>query len=353
MTAYLSLKLKVLSFLLIVFVVFLHSYNLKVHLPEEITSISGFNQFLQEFISFGLTRIAVPLFFFISGFLFFQKFKFEYAVIKEKLSKRFFSLFIPYLLWSILVFLFYYALQSLPFMVKYFNNELITNLSLREILGKILLNPIPYQLWFLRDLMFLVLLSPIIYLFIKNLKIVFLLILLLIWFNGIRLFVISNEAVLFFSIGAYFQLKSVSLQTYVPTKYVIGITSLWIGSILFRLILLTYSSSSFFENLYLLKLSIILGIFSVWFLYDKVIKEEFLPKLAQWKIFGFSFFLYLVHEPTLTIFKKVLFKLANSSALIYLIAPILTIITCLILAVGVSNSFPRIYGLLTGNRKQD
>ena len=63
---YLSNKIKNISFLLTILVVILHAYNI----DNTISIVS----FIQTFISHGIATIAVPIFFMISGYLFFYKF---------------------------------------------------------------------------------------------------------------------------------------------------------------------------------------------------------------------------------------------------------------------------------------
>jgi len=353
MNLHLSLKFKVLSFVLIIFVIFLHSYNLTEHSPEALVKVTGIN-FLQEVISFGITRVAVPIFFFISGYFFFTNFKLKTGVIKEKLLKRISTLLIPYVLWSILIFIFYFLLQSLPPMVKYFNRELVTNLSIDEIFRRILLDPIPYQLWFVRDLMLLVIISPLIYSLIKYGKVLFLSILIIAWMQLFSLVVVSNEALLFFCVGGYFQLNNTPLEKNNSAKYGVLITLLWIFSLIIRVHLMNNGQLNLLENTYFYKINILLGIVAIWLLYDGLIGEKESTKLRKLKPLNYSFSLYLLHEPILTIFKKIFFKVFgasdNSSIMIFFLAPILTIAVSLLIADRVSRFFPRVYKVLTGNR---
>lgn len=116
MNTYLSEKLKVISFIAMILVVLLHSYNLIVRLKTGTVVLDrGYNFFIQEFISQGITRIAVPLFFAISGYLFFLNLSGTWSEFKEKYRKRIKTLLLPYLfwsLWSLLVCLFFNYCQS-------------------------------------------------------------------------------------------------------------------------------------------------------------------------------------------------------------------------------------------------
>ena len=93
MDKYISNKIKNISLIMTFFVVILHSNNL------EDPSVLNINTLIQNFIGQGIVRIAVPMFFLISGYLFFYKFKPSKEAFLNKYKKRFKSLFIPYFLW--------------------------------------------------------------------------------------------------------------------------------------------------------------------------------------------------------------------------------------------------------------
>ena len=69
MDKYISNKIKNISLIMTFFVVILHSNNL------EDSTVFNINTLIQNFIGQGIVRIAVPIFFLISGYLFFYKFK--------------------------------------------------------------------------------------------------------------------------------------------------------------------------------------------------------------------------------------------------------------------------------------
>ena len=79
-------------------VVFIHSYL--AHAPDE--PFSPFASFVQEFISQGIARIAVPFFFAISGFFLYRDYEFTFAWFRKKLISRFWSLGVPYVLWALI-----------------------------------------------------------------------------------------------------------------------------------------------------------------------------------------------------------------------------------------------------------
>ena len=194
MDTYICLKLKILSFICIVFVVFRHALIIiddKIPYP-----------FLQSFTTNGFTFIAVPLFFIISGYLYFLSYKNTIEDYFSKTKKRINTLLIPYLIVSSI----YLLLIIIPFTQKYQSSSLYLKDKpfLEKFLETFIFNP-PGQLWFLKDLFVLILVTPIIHWLIKYLKFYFILILVLLWFPIIpfKFYIFQNEALLFFSLGAY------------------------------------------------------------------------------------------------------------------------------------------------------
>src|ERR1035437_2513196 len=92
MTQYLSDKIKLLSFILIIFVLYIHS---GFHSNE----IEGMylNDFIQKYVSGKIGRLAVPLFFVISGYLYFLNTGNGLVTIKRKMESRIRSLLFPYI----------------------------------------------------------------------------------------------------------------------------------------------------------------------------------------------------------------------------------------------------------------
>lgn len=87
MTEYISTKIKVLSALLILMVLYIHMYY---------TEAAENLLVLQKIVGGGLCSVAVPLFYLISGYLFFIKVPKGLTSIFEKLKKRCRTLLIPY-----------------------------------------------------------------------------------------------------------------------------------------------------------------------------------------------------------------------------------------------------------------
>lgn len=188
----------------------------------------GVEPFIRIFIS-KLGAIAVPIFFLISGYLFFSNLQeWDWNVWKKKVQKRGKTLFIPYILWIVIAFVFKFLwgilkkefVQNGFFGIKeyfvrqgglriFYDRPLI--IYDKSILGYLVdsSKPIDGPLWYVRELMILVLLSPVIWRVLKvtgnyallGLGTIFLL------FIGLPFVLVSPTSLFFFSIGAAFSIS--------------------------------------------------------------------------------------------------------------------------------------------------
>lgn len=345
MDNYLSNKLKNISFISILLVVYLHSFNLKV-INDNSINISSI---IQQFISNGVTRIAVPLFFLTSGYLFFINFQPTFDCYISKCRKRFNSLVIPFIFWSMLGIIFYFTMQMLPLTRTFFTRELIKNYSFLKLLDTLLLNPIPYQLWFVIELIKYTALSPLIYILAKRLNYYLIGTMFLLWFFSANLVIFDVEGLLFFTLGAILAIKNVNFNRFkYRNRYMCNVgIFVWMS-------LLVISTFLFFFNIpihvYIRKINIVIGILISWLLYDSYM----LNRIGILKGSSYTFFIYASHEPILTIVKKVLFKVltisVGTSLVIFVISPIITIYLCIYIAKILKRKTPRFYKMITGGR---
>lgn len=350
----LSQKLKLLSFILMICVVFIHSYNLGYSNINESEAITlQVNHFIQNFISQGITRIAVPLFFFISSILYFYKFDVSFSTYSKKIQKRVVSLLIPYILWSIIGLLLYLILQINPLTSRFFsdNIELIINFSFLEILDKIFIHPIPFQLWFIRDLFILVLISPIIEILNKYSKGYWLIVLAVAWFFNYPTIIIQTGSLLFFSIGAFIvRYRFELLLKKISFRLALISFTIWISFNIFHSLNYLYQVNFLFEIIK--KIFILIGVFSVWSIYDHINNKCQLTFSDT--ILKTTFFLFAVHEPFLTILRKLLLTSIGKNELqlliVYFLSAIIVIITSIYIALLFKKNLGKLYFFLTGGR---
>ncbi len=189
----LSATINLLRFPLTLAVVFIHANHGPAIINDlvfsELSSHDFFGLFA-GFIVYWVACAAVPLFFFISGLLYFYNVKqLNYKTYKEKTKKRFFSLCIPYLIWNSVALLMA-GLYSCFTMTGSINSTFLFEQFLKfdwiqaywyEDSNNL---PVLYALWFVRDLIVISLLSPIFYLACKYYWGIFLSIISICYFTG-------------------------------------------------------------------------------------------------------------------------------------------------------------------------
>lgn len=167
-----SKTISALRFPLIIGVVLLHTYIVDSAIGGNVYVSSGkfpgFDWF-EHIYRVELANISVPLFFFISGFLFFNGLStFDWRRFGEKLKKRIHSLLFPFLFWNIAFLLFVAFVHEIaPSLLT--SKKSFLEMSPGEIANcfwELSQGLIP--LWFLRDLMIINLFSPVIFWLLHN-----------------------------------------------------------------------------------------------------------------------------------------------------------------------------------------
>ena len=151
-----SFRLSLLKFISIAAIVYLHSYAQVISFKGEDLDLGDYRfTFLVEALVNGFARFAVPLFFCISGYLFFVKdYTTGYPGFVWEKTKR---LLFPYLLWNTFCIAYMFVLQSIPFAHSYFSNDLIASWGVSDWIRAYVgfggdWMPFLYPLWFLPTL---------------------------------------------------------------------------------------------------------------------------------------------------------------------------------------------------------
>ena len=226
--------------------------------------------------------------------------------------------------------------------------------SLIEIFNAVIIDPVPGQLWFLRDLMVLVILSPIIFVLVKYFRLYIVILLMIMWFYEFNFFIVSSRGLFFFTLGAFLSTRKALLYQPKAHSKALLFMFLWIFIFLFKttLIYLNYLDPSVLNIIH--KIGIFVGIWATWNYYDYLFNKEKLPIGLFSKLLPFTFFIYVFHEPLLTMVRELLQYLLGTKPLIYLtiyiVAPLLVIVISILTAKFTKQYFPQLYNIITGVR---
>lgn len=344
MTQELSSKIKTLSFVSIIVVVFIHAFNFPLHDDKIVSQPLAYKLsfFIEFFISYGLGHFAVPLFFALSGYLFFISYDNTIISYKNKIKKRFYTLLVPYTLWFMITMLVYWVLQLIPGSHKYFQNFSVSNSSFLDILKIYITEPRPHQLWFIRDLFVIQLFCPIIYLLIRYLDFSLLFLLLILWIENEHVYIISSMGIFFFMLGSYLAINKINIEYKIDNPRCLLL--IWI-IIVFWDCLGAVNNEHLNHGDYFRR---IIGVLAIWFNFDLI--DKLFMRLNLSRLTSYSFIIYLAHEPYQAILKKIGTSFLGPSLILYMLTPVIVIMLIIRLASLTSKKLPAIYRILVGGR---
>lgn len=297
--------------------------------------------------------IAVPLFFFISGYLFFLNIKdFNITIYKNKLKKRKKSLLIPYFLWNTLFFLFLLTCYIIsPSLVqsfdKYFSELTVTSFiqSYWSLNGGPILSP----MWFIRDLIILTLLSPFIYWIIKRTNLIIVIIVAVIFFIGIYYETpgIGGRIWFPYMFGAFWSIQGKNFLN-AFAKYRLLIFS----SFILFVFVDTWLSSNGHRFTIINHLSIAFGMASIplvcaYFINKGVIQEN--TYIAKASFFVFGFHMFIINIPN-KFFPYLIPINTFTAILLQILIPLIVCIFSLIIYSVLNRLFPKLSNILVGGR---
>lgn len=361
----LSKTIDFLRFPLIVGVVFIHTdFSDVVIKGVKSINLANYPIFTHVFFLFSkvIFEVCVPLFFLISGFLFFYKTEnFSFKVYLKKLKGRFRSLFIPYIFWNVVVLLFFFLAQTfLSGSLMSGRNKLVTDYSLMDWIWSFLdtshINPhvkktlpVNSPFWFIRDLMVVVLTSPLLYFLIKKLKVYAVILLGIVWVINPYFYQpgLSTVSFFFFAAGAYFSINKKNFVGLMkPVLYQSGVLYLFLVIAQFYFLGINWWS-------YLYCAGIMAGL-----VFAVALSAHFIEK-EKWQMGPFwtngSFFVFAYHRLPLVFVIKFLFTLVRPHSdvallFLYFACPALIIIFGL-LCYSIMRSFlPKFTAIICGGR---
>lgn len=338
-------ELPIFKFILILGVIFIHC-NIKDFISSDYTS---YGPDIVSFIT-SLMQVCVPSFFIISGYLFFYGVeRFTIEIYKKKLSSRFKTLFIPYIIWN--------SFCAVLFIIKvfYFNfpglgiiendtihwGKFFEGFIYREQTGGY---PYAFAFWFIRNLIAFVLLTPIVWLIARK------------WWSVILLlavkfiFDIDFYGIEWFLLGASGSIHTIRMDN---IKNVPGLMLLS-GAIYFGLAILRFW---FIENLLIgtlmLYVEVMAGFCFVYILSSKLIIFSITDIGRQ--LCSSTFFIYAFHQcfcsVTLKFWLHIIGYDSISKSLFTYILTFLSLFTISFLTyLFVNRFYPKTMRIISGNR---
>ena len=341
-----SRKVVIVSFILSVFVLYIHAKNLAYYDFGDAhgTLIYVLNQIMSE--TFG--RVAVPFFFLQSGYWMFRYdiHNKKSNILKRKLKKKATSLCIPYLLWNTWGVLFCQIMPRLPLMPFRIYNGQVVDITLSNILKGVLLHEFYIPFWFMQDLIVLTALSPVLVILLRKRYTAYItvIILFVLTMLGINTPLCQTSSILLFTLGG-------TLSAY-NREY-------W-----------EKPNSSHFETAMYILLFLICAVLKwlsipfisiVYSIVTPILFWKSCELLGYWNVFDHepwwfckqSFFIYSAHIIPVQGLSSILSKISSSMAwasFSYLVNPLIALAFLYVVARILAQRFPKLYGLLCGNR---
>ncbi len=228
-----SRKITVFSFILTIFVIWIHAVNagLCSLQLDELASINEVSDIdvqllnsgmtaaagsfgiklcfsIQKILGTGLGQIAVPGFFAMSGYLFFKDADkaVDLAYFAKKWKRRISSLLIPFLLWNTIYYIIYVIIGK-------------AGTDANSLFNGVILNRYNPVFWYLRELLVLTVLTPIIYILLKSknaaLSVLCLSFILAVFYDLLPYHIVNEDALFYYMTGAF---ASLNLKHNVETE---------------------------------------------------------------------------------------------------------------------------------------
>lgn len=244
---------------LVVLVTYAHSYSFVA--PGYSLMASGWDAYevVKLLFSQSLVKVVVPVFFIMSGYLFFRNLQsWDTTGYLQKLRRRAVSLLLPYVVWNLLM-----ALKLGTFRIQVFWAFWAEAGRQTDWLGHInlLTAPCNMPLWFLRDLMVMTLLAPLLHVVLRRWGRWVVPLLALLFLSGVGAFAVPGLSVcslFFFSLGAWVSLCGRSLTVEAlrlePYAYVLS-------ALLLAAMLITYGSVPFSSLMLMFRLTGAVAVF--------------------------------------------------------------------------------------------
>lgn len=340
-----SRRFDVLKLLLMVGVVLAHAERvIHAYLPDPPLSL----RIVTTFLDYNLFQEVPSLFFAMSGYLFFVSFTPTPSAYVRMLGKKMRSIGLPYLFFNLLSVAIILTFDKIPYIGDFRTVQERGIWTLVTGIGGL---PIISPLWFLRDLLVMFLVSPIFCFLARRIPVTSLILLCLTWnlLPGGYVGWLTFRSVVFFHLGLVLAAIWPSLR--MGRGLILFSLSVYPALLVFG----TFALITKFDPVvtyYAHNAGLIIGVPCIWWLSGTAPLRNNQRLLA---LSPYSFFLYLVHEPTLSyliyLTRFVLLPTGFfTGILLYVGLTALTIALALVAGILLARHVPRVYGFLAGAR---
>jgi len=341
-----NINIAAISFVLSVMVMFIHNSTLSYY------NYSNNSYIVTNLFSYIIPRVAVPLFFIMSGFLFYRNF--TYSIILKKYKSRFKSLFIPYLFWNIFSLVFAALVTYLPFVRSMLSGRKLFEPSVINILSGIFLHKYYSPFWFIEGLIIFILFCPIIYLFLRQRylgAIAFIFVCVLYGF-GIDLpqsIFANGDVLIYYLFGSYLGIHHSSILNlkFGYKGHILGT----VGSVLSIILLYQYPylTQEYSLNGIIRVVILLMYCISFWLMFD-----FFAKYIKNYWWFSISFIVFATHLYIQPIIAKMIYivmpKNITFAIINYFISGIVACFVMIITSQFLKKYLPKMWKIASGNR---
>ncbi len=330
-------KITIITFICSLFVIWIHTSNLDVYGIDADSEGIAYFTYVLEWIFGKVIIFATPMFFFVSGFLFFRNYDLSKTVNKYK--SRIKSIVVPYIVWNTIYYLFFVIVTNVP-VLSGFANASTYVFSLSNWINALWVNEY-YTLWFLKNLIIYIIASPLIYVLLKDWRIIptgFILLLLFMNVGYIAPKITIPNGLEMYLAGSYISInhKNKAMLSNELLSY--------LGLLFIALMVIT-------KCRYLNNTIQVLLFIGVWYAFDifAIRDDKPMPYFMQ-----ITFFTYVAHDLILESIEKVWLLVLGTGAvyafLDYIFAPIITLAILVVISKIISIKLPRLWNVLNGCR---
>lgn len=345
---------------LILLVVFIHAQFTAKGMVDTVMPYG----IVSHFFTLVISQVAVPLFFCISGCLYFRDYdRFSLKAYIDKQNRRIMTLVVPFFIWNSFFWLLFSGFKM--FLPSFMNGGIpsLTDASFKDVVwvywGNNTGGPIDFPLWFIRDLITITFLSPFVYFILMRFKagILGLLVLAYLWIFAYPIPVLDNDickCVFFFSLGGYLNKFLVidSIRNKMKNALTGGgrflITTFLLLGILSTINHYIWNNTtvSLITNRFL----VIEGLAAMYCVVDR--NKSLFDKFKDLIPGDCVFFIFATHGFLITVIKRIIEKMSidNQTVLIilYFVVVLVTISICVLMYRAIRIVSPKAMKYLTG-----